>query len=304
MQELIGIDEAISRVTPLAGRNVRPERITSGITNINWRIIDEDSGEFFFLKIHGAGTEEFLDRPVAYDAALKVAESGVGPAMLFYDPEAGIEMHEFLHGFRSCGVRDTQDPVIRQNVLTAYKTIHMQHVLSGTKTGFDQLYQHLSHIREMNAALPEDMGSMLKEVARVQQAVEAAGMDIVACYNDGYISNYMVNDSSEVKIIDWEYAANNDPYWDIAMFCFESCFFKPEEISSVLEMYEGVARPELVARVALYVGVASLTWGCWATYQKHMSSIPFDFGKYADLLFMRARLAMAPDRWQDALSAV
>jgi thiamine kinase-like enzyme len=304
MQELIGIDEAISRVTPLAGRNVRPERITSGITNINWRIVDEDTGEIFFLKIHGAGTEGFLDRPVAYDAALKVAESGVGPAMLFYDPEAGIEMHEFLHGFRSCGVRDTQDPVIRQNILTGYKTVHLQHVLSGTKTGFDQLDQHLTHLREMNADLPADMDSMLGEVAKAKRAVEAAGMDIVACYNDGYISNYMVNDRSEVKIIDWEYAANNDPYWDIAMFCFESCFFRPKDISSVLEMYDGVARPELVARVALYVGAASLTWGCWATYQKYMSSIPFDFGKYADLLFMRARLAMTPDRWNAALRAV
>lgn len=301
MQELIGINDAIALVTPLKGRRVRPERITSGITNINWRIFDEDSGEVFFLKIHGAGTEGFLDRPVAYDAALKVAKSGVGPAMLFYDPDAGIEMHEYLHGFRSCGVRDTQDPVIRQNVLTAYKTVHTQHVLSGTKTGFDQLNQHLTQLRALNATLPENIDAMLMEAAKVKRVVEASGVDIVACYNDGYISNYMVNDQSEVKMIDWEYAANNDPYWDIAMFCMESFFLEPEEIAGVLEMYEGEARPELVARVVLYLGVTALTWGCWATYQKRMSSIPFDFGKYADLLFMRARLAMAPGRWEAAL---
>ncbi|MDP3339234.1 hypothetical protein [Frigidibacter sp.] len=54
-------------------------------------------------------------------------------------------------------------------------------------------------------------------------------------------------------------------------------------------MYDGTARADLVARVSVYIGIASLTWGCWAMYQMLNSSIPFDFGKYADILFLWAR---------------
>lgn len=303
-QRLISVADAIARVTPLRGRNLRQERITAGITNINWRIHDTDTGEIFFLKIHGSGTDNFLDRPVAHEAALKVAQSGVGPAMLFYDPEAGIEMHEYLHGYRSCTVRDTQDPVIRQNIMACYKAVHSAHVLSGTKTGFDQLKGHLIRLRAQGAVFPPDMELLLWHAARAERAVTAAGMDVVACYNDGYISNYMVNAQSAVKMIDWEYAANNDPYWDIAMFSYESFFLGDAAVSGLLEMYDGTARADLVARVSLYIGVASLTWGCWAMYQMLNSSIPFDFGKYADILFLRARRAMAAEAWETALARV
>lgn len=301
---IISIDQAIAKVDMWNGRTVRPERIHSGITNINWRIILPDRDETFFLKIHGPGTESFIDRAVAHEAAVKVSTTGYAPQLLFYDPVDGIEVYEFLHGFRSCGVRDTQNPVIRQNVLAAYKAVHTTQSLAVAKTGFAQLDNHLVRLRQMNAEFPADFEFLLWQCARVERAVTASGIDLCACYNDGYISNYMVNDALEAKIIDWEYAANNDPYWDVAMFCFESFFLTAADHHDILEMYDGASRAEIAARIHLYIGAAAVTWGLWATYQKMKSSIPFDFGKYADILFMRARQMMTVAAWETSLKAV
>jgi len=301
---VISIEDAISKVEMWRDRPVRYERIAAGITNLNWRIVLPDTDETFFLKIHGPGTESFIDRKVANEAAVKAALTGYAPQLLFYDPADGIEVYEFLHGFRSCGVLDVQHPTIRENIVTAYKAIHTTQTLAVAKTGFDQLDQHLARLREMKAELPHDFGYLLWQRSRAEQAIRASGIDLCACFNDGYVFNYMVNDRFEVKIIDWEYAANNDPYWDIAMFSWENFFTDPKGRREIIEIYDGAYREEIAARLHLYIGVASITWGLWATYQSMTSAIPFDFGKYADLIFLRGRLMMTIPEWERALSTV
>jgi thiamine kinase-like enzyme len=300
----ISIENALAKVDIWRGRRTRFERIAAGITNLNWRIVLPDTGETFFLKIHGPGTENFIDRELAIEAAVKAASTGYAPDLLFYDPEDGIEVYEFLHGFRSCGVTDVQNPTIRDNILKAYKAIHTTQQLAGSKTGFDQLDQHLTTLRRMNAQLPHDFDHLMWQRRRAEAAIRAAGMDQCACFNDGYVFNYMVDDSQNVKIIDWEYAANNDPYWDLAMFSWENFYLDARGRREILEVYDGSFREETAARVYLYVGMASMVWGLWATYQSMTSSIPFDFGKYADLIFLRGRQIMSVPEWDRALATV
>jgi len=300
----IEIEDAVAKVSMWAGRPVRWERIAAGITNLNWRIRLGDTDEVFFLKIHGAGTESFIDRQVAHEAALKAGDAGIGPRLLFYDPADGIEVYEYLHGYRSCGVLDTQHPTIRENIVRAYKAVHTTQSLAVAKDGFAQLDQHLARLGQMGAALPHDFEEMMWQRGRAERAVRASGMDLVACFNDGYVSNYMFDDRLDVKIIDWEYAANNDPYWDLTMFSWENFFTDPQSRRELIEIYDGVYRPEIAARIHLYVGVASIVWGLWATYQSLTSPIPFDFGKYADLIFARGRIAFAVPDWERALATV
>lgn len=301
---MISIEDAIAKVGMWRGRPARAERIAAGITNLNWRILLEDTNEVFFLKIHGPGTESFIDREVAHEAAIKAGEAGIAPRLLFYDPLHGIEVYEYLQGYRSCGVSDTQHPAIRENIVRAYKAVHSTQSLSVAKDGFAQLDRHLVRLRQMGAEFPHDFEHMLWQRERAERAVRAAGMDLVACFNDGYVSNYMFNDSMEVKIIDWEYAANNDPYWDLTMFSWENFYLDDKSRCELIEIYDGTYREEIAARMHLYIGMVSIVWGLWATYQSMTSSIPFDFGKYADLIFARGRMAMNVPAWERALATI
>ena len=300
----VGIEDAISKVPLWSGRPVRHERIAAGITNLNWRIRLDDPDETFFLKIHGPGTESFIDRDVAHEAAIKAGDAGIAPRLLFYDPVDGIEVYEYLNGYRSCGVPDTQHPTIRENIVRAYKAVHTTQSLSVARDGFAQLDQHLNRLRQMDAEFPHDFEQMLWQRGRAERAIRASGMDLTACFNDGYVSNYMFNDRLEVKIIDWEYAANNDPYWDLMMFSWENFYTDPAGRRELIEIYDGTYREDVAARIHLYLGIASIVWGLWATYQSMTSSIPFDFGKYADLIFARGRIAMSVPDWENALARV
>lgn len=301
---MIGIDDAIARTGLWDGRAPVAKRISGGITNINWRIELPDTGEVFFLKIHGEGTESFINRETSNEAAVEIPKTGLAPELLFYDPEHGIEVFEFLLGYRSCEVTDTQHPVVRRNVLQAYRRIHDSVKFGYDLDGFAQIKAHHGRLKALGAQLPPDVDHLLRQVERAEAAVRASGIEMTACYNDGYISNYMIDDALNVKMIDWEYAANNDRYWDIAMFAFESHYNTPAGRRMVLEDYDGAWRPETDARLTLYGGCICVCWGMWAAYQEMTSAIPFDFGKYSDILFQRARHGMATTEWERALAAV
>ncbi|VAW15659.1 hypothetical protein MNBD_ALPHA11-468, partial [hydrothermal vent metagenome] len=115
--------------------------------------------------------------------------------------------------------------------------------------------------------------------------------------------NYMMNDNNELRIIDWEYGANNDPYWDLASYFFES-FADTQARHRLLHIYEPDAGRQEDARITLYLPLVCLKWGLWASLQSSISLIEFDYLKYADILFMRTRYLMGQDGWVKALSEV
>ncbi|MEI4474095.1 choline/ethanolamine kinase family protein [Frigidibacter sp. MR17.24] len=301
---MMDIDSAIATVPAFAGRELKAFRINGGITNINWRVVDEAAGETFFVKLHGAGTEQFIDRRTALVAAEIAAERGVGPQVLHYDEGTGVEVHEFLTGFRSCGIDDVQDDRVREGIMRAYKGVHDSLRLGKANTGLDQLDDFVAKTSDLSGRTPRDLDQLRWNAGRAGAAIRASGIDLVGCYNDSYISNYMRNAAGEIRIIDWEYAADNDAYWDIGMFGVESFFDDRRGVAALLEMYEGRAHEDKVARGYLYVGLAMLRWGLWAVYQSAHSDVPFDFAKYSRLLLLRARRQMLSADWDWALSRV
>jgi thiamine kinase-like enzyme len=301
-EEERAIEHAIGRIAEWCDRPLRYQRINGGITNLNWKIQLEDVDTNFFMKLAGANTEIFIDRALAYEASVKAASTGYAPQVLHYLANDGIEVHEFLDDFRSCNVGDLLDEVIRGNIAIAYKEIHNTQQLSRTKTGFDQLHERLGQARSHRARLPRDLDQLLWQCGRAQHAVTAVGMSLCACFNDAYVTNYMVDAGRKVKIIDWEYASNNDPYWDLAMFSLESFQLGSEAMRELIEIHDGSYTTEAEARITVYNSVALVTWGLWAALQARISSVPFDFAKYSELLFLRARLGMLDPSWEYALT--
>ncbi|WP_321822588.1 MULTISPECIES: choline kinase family protein [unclassified Burkholderia] len=299
----LAIESAIAQIGDWSGRSLSYERISAGITNLNWRIRLDDDQSQYFMKLPGAGTEIFIDRIVAHEAAVKAATAGYAPRVVHYLEGQGIEVHEFLEGYRSCNVGDLLDDNIRRNIVLAYKAIHETQTLSLTLTGFDQVEQRLALARQHGARLPRDMDHLLWHCSRARQAIEASGMPLSACFNDSYVTNYMVDAQQNVKLIDWEYASNNDPYWDLALFAFE-IFSNADEMGELIEIHDGRLTREAEARVTLYGGVVGIAWGIWAALQARISTIQFDYAKYSELLFLRARHLISQPAWDDALVKV
>lgn len=296
-------DERRIAAVPLwRGRAISAQRLVGGNTNHAWRVTLSDPDACFFLKLHGKGTEDFIDRETACEAASRAGEMGLAPKLHFYDRAAGVEVFEFLQGYRSCDTLDAYDPAIRRGIIDIYRSIHGAAPLRRSNTGFEQFDRHLRRAEELRLQIRAGIADLVAARTRIGHAVSAAGMDLRFCFNDSFIANYMVDDRRTVRIVDWEFAGNNDPYWDLAMFALETFRTGPDDIDEMLEWHDGRACPDIAARVSLYTALAAATWGLWAACQDATSALPFDFGKYADILFMKARGLMAQPSWADRLA--
>lgn len=295
-------EQRIAAVPLWLGRAVSAQRLPGGNTNHAWRVTVRDPDACYFLKLHGPGTDGFIDREAAFEAAIRAGEMGHAPKLHLYDPAAGVEVFEFLQSYRSCDTLDAFDPVIRRGIIDIYRSIHGAAPLRRSNTGFEQFDRHLRRAEALHLPIRAGVEDLVAARARIGQAVAAAGMDLRFCFNDSYIANYMVDDRRTVRIVDWEFAGNNDPYWDLAMFALETFRTSPDDIDEMLEWHDGRARPDVAARVSAYTALAAATWGLWAACQDATSALPFDFGKYADILFMKARGLMAQPSWADRLA--
>ncbi len=297
------LEASLNKISDWQGQTITYQRVNAGYTNFNYLVHVAEQGRTYFAKVAGPNTEVFINRQVAHEAAVLSATTGVGPNIAQYIEEDNFEVYDFLEGYRNCTITDMLDPEVAQKVMQGYAKIHAGAPLSATKTGFAQIREHAEQVLAAKADAPLDMAELMARVDEVEAAIMAAGFTPVPCFNDCYVTNYMVNNAREMKIIDWEYGANNDAYWDLASYFFE-CFADAQTRSHLLKSYKPDAGAKEDARITLYAPLVCIKWGLWASLQSSISSIEFDYLKYADLLFLRARYLIGQPAWKAALTAL
>jgi len=297
------LEASLGKITGWQGLTLTYARVNAGFTNFNFLVHVAEQNRTYFAKVVGPNTEVFINRKVAHEAAVLSSDCGVGPTIAQYVESDNFEVYDFLTGFRNCTMTDMLDPEISERAMEAYAKIHSSAPLSASKTGFEQIREHARQVREAQADVPPDLEDLLLRMEQAEAALDRSGAEMVPCFNDCYVTNYMVNDDKELRIVDWEYGANNDPYWDLASYFFE-CFADADARNHLLKVYKPDAGVQEGARVTLYMPLICLKWGLWASLQSSISSIDFDYLKYADILFMRARYLIGQEAWTKALEEV
>ena len=106
------------------------------------------------------------------------------------------------------------------------------------------------------------------------------------CHNDLLAEN-LLDDGERVRIIDYEYAGNNDPCFELGNIWSEATL--PEPLLDVLvTAYFGRPRPVQVARARLFGLVAKYGWTLWASIQAGSSPLDFDFWSWGMQKYDRA----------------
>ncbi len=299
------INDVINAVTGWMPSSVEAEVIDGGLTNANWMVTHE--GKRHFLKLYGAGTENFINRGVSIDAARQAHKMGIGPEVLYYDPDIGAEIIEFLTGYRASTNADFVCKNFLGSVIDLYAVFHSGEALEETKDVFTMTEEHIDQGLELGAQFPTDFGWLMKQYQKAKNAFLASGLDLVPCHNDPMPGNFMVQMNGshlkDMKLIDYEYASNNERAYEIGVFLAE--VFTDERTSlEMIERYYGDVRPEIVARVTVARAVADMKWGSWAVQQRRLLDWDFDYQKYGIWKYGRARILFDDPRWDDWLRAI
>jgi thiamine kinase-like enzyme len=279
--------------------------LDGGVTNANFLVTSK--GEKRVMKIYGAGTDSFINRDSANEAALQAHTMGIGPAVLHYDKDSGVEVIEFLEGYRASTTADYAHRDFLEHVIDLYSTFHSGQPLLDTKDVFEMTEEHISQGAELGVHKPVDFEWLYKQYSKAKDSFFASGLDLVPCHNDPMPGNFMVtlfkDKITNMKMIDYEYASNNERAYELGVFLAE--VFVDEKTSlEMIERYFGEVRPEIVARVIVARAVADMKWGSWAVQQRKLQDWDFDYQKYGIWKYARARMMFNDPRWDDWLRAI
>ena len=85
-------------------------------------------------------------------------------------------------------------------------------------------------------------------------------------------------EDDEVRLIDWEYAAMQDPHVDLAMFSIYS-FYDREQIDDLIDIYfNGSCDKNTRLKIYCYIAVGGLLWSNWCEYKR---TLGVEFGEYS-----------------------
>ncbi len=269
------IDEAIARVADWKGKKISYSPVTGGITNPNFKI--NVDGKDFFLKIPGAGTD-FIDRPNCHAANVIASETGAGPHVYYYFEDTGVEIFEWLDGYRTLTLGDVFDEKIFTKIFEKIAAFHniKDKKLPLTQSIFEQAWDMIDRTKN-GSYLPPWNDRMIYLLHIIEDAMQKNGVILKPCHNDFWTNNIMYNEATDdLKIIDFEYASMNDPYYDLGLMAL--CNFNEDMDVKLCKIYHGGVFDEIgFAKEKLYKIVGDIKWTYWALYQSMSSDVAFDY---------------------------
>lgn len=263
---------------PWPGRELRLQRVAGGRTNETWRV--RDGGRLdVFVKVPGPHTD-YIDRGVAHAALRQAAELGLAPAALYFDPVSGIEVTEFLDGYHSATEGELCRPDRLREIAALHRRFHGTPLLAATKTIFEMIDEHREQLAAMAVELPPWPRSLLQRWLPAQAAFVASGIDLVPSHNDGNPLNYMLHEQGPLKIVDFDYASNNERSYEIGSLAHAYLVDEVDRLA-MLEEYFGTLTPALEARVRIAGLACDIKWALWSLMNAHALDVDFDFAKFA-----------------------
>jgi thiamine kinase-like enzyme len=108
----------------------------------------------------------------------------------------------------------------------------------------------------------------------------------VACNNDLLAGN-LIDDGERIRLIDYEYAGNNDPCFELGNIWSE-CHLSLDQLEVLVSCYYGRYRPSRVARARLQGLMSQYGWTLWASIQDATSELDFDYWTWGVEKYERA----------------
>ena len=233
------------------------EQLQGGLTNRTYRVRCRD-GEFVLrLDSPRSGAYRF-DRSRELCILRQAGKAGIAPEVIHADPDRGMLLTRFLEG----RAWDETDLRSTRKLEALADLLRRVHALPSSGTSIDMSAAAIAYQDYL------DKGQYLHTFsARCVEVIAtvAAHADKVCCHNDVVAANLIAG--RDLRLIDWEYACDNDPMFDLASAIgFHD--LDESQADALLDAYAGGADAGLRERLAEQVRVYdAIQWLWLATRQ-------------------------------------
>ncbi|WP_431202494.1 phosphotransferase [Bradyrhizobium betae] len=276
-----------------------------GVDGFPWRATRKGGGESIFIKAMDRDAELYIDVACAFEAAQRASDLGIGPKVLMADSDAGLLVMEDLNqGWRVGTLERMLEPKIVDAVIAARRLFQTGQALSRRKSVFDEIEQFYAAATDANAQLPSDAEWMVKELRFAADAFGKLDITPVPIHGDGNVSNILISDAGEVRLIDWDRATTADPLEDFGSFLVEAFAQEPEARDAFIRN-TGAFEEGPFNRARIYGVADDLRWGLiGALLAAKSARNTLEFYKFASWRFVRCRMVVREPRFGEMLRRI
>lgn len=236
-------------------------------------------GKKYIMRIPGEGTEQLIDRKKEAEVYRVINGRGICDDNLYINPENGYKITGFIENSRVC------DPMKRDDVIKCMDKLRKFHQMKLTVNHEFDLFAQIDFYESLwqgEKSVYKDYRETKENVFSLRQYIDEHSEGKSLTHIDAVPDNFLffMNEQGEEEIclIDWEYAAMQDPHVDIAMFSIYS-FYKKEQIDDLIGIYfEGNCPRAVRIKIYCYIAACGLLWSNWCEYKRRLG---VDFGEYS-----------------------
>ncbi len=278
------VDHALDQLQCLGtgARTVTP--LLGGLTNTIVRVTTAELDVVVRIS-HDDGSLLAIDRDAEFANSKAAEQSGAAPAVVEYAPDHHLLVVEYVDG-HTLTDEDLDSAEMLGRVAAACRLLHGGPRFVNEFDMFEVQRAYLDAVVERGFRLPAGYLGLMPKVTRVQAALSAFPLETVPCNNDLLAAN-LIDDGERIWVIDYEYAGNNDPCFELGNIWSEASL-SLDHLALLVDAYFGEERPDLMARARLYGLMSKYGWTLWASIQHATSTQDFDFWEWGMQKYDRA----------------
>lgn len=238
--------------------------IPSGFTNSSYRV--EYGGKSYFVRVNRPDpARRAITRKDEKQYQEQASALGVSPSVILCNDY--LLVLEFVKGNH---LLPPQSPVALKSVIQALTILHSKTTAS-EGVGALETTLRFSNIPGVSELLNKYLG--VEELEKKISPLEAAGelTSFALCHNDPNPWN-ILSTADKVWLVDWEYAAQSEPFFDIAMLGVHYSY-SAEETFCLFELYLSESGNEIPRNSMIrYWQIARLRRGLWNFMQVALQS--------------------------------
>ncbi|MEU8322597.1 phosphotransferase [Nonomuraea sp. NPDC048881] len=281
----MAIARVLDRIPLLSGLPRSVEELPGGMTNRNYKVTTPD-GVYVVRVAASDGSLLGIDKDAEHADSLAAARAGVGAPVHGYLPEAGVLVIGFLPG-RTFTEADLWEPANLARVAEVCRRLHAGPRFVRDFDMFEVQRGYLRIVQERGFRLPAKYLDFMPVAAEIRKCLAARAEPTVPCHNDLLPGN-IVECGDRLHLIDYEYAGNNDPCFELGNLWSEADL-PPGHLEELVTAYYGRRLRHRIARARLLGLMSKYGWTLWASIQDGANdTIDFDFWSWGMEKYERA----------------
>ena len=253
----MNIRDIIQSVFNIKNTDIHLIPLKQGMTNDSF--IFSINNERYIIRVPGANTEKIINRHQEFEVYQAIKGEAFVEPVVYIDRDKGYKISKFIENSHTVNPKDWNEI---NACLKRLKEFHSQ--LYRVEHYFD-VFEHINYYESLmpTASKYEDYKETKKNIESLEPIIENLVKDWTLCHIDAVCDNFLVTENQDVYLIDFEYAAMQDPDLDLAMFIVYSLFDR-QDIDRIIDIYfENQVTPLKRYKIYSYIAMVGLLWSNW-----------------------------------------